>query len=1372
MKGCAPINIDPLDLAYRIKMRKAIIFPQIGQTVKHSEDALNTLNTLFDIDDTDPTNSEYILKTDPTARLARTTTVVEKYKRKKSSGKTKDTVDQKLKQEGGTLIHELYTRFVDSIYNKSEKPEDIYHTAATSSIKIDKILVQKIQKAAEARVKFIENRQKTIDPSKKAIIKTENILVSPEDAMAGRGDIIALYSNNTADYFDLKTISPNKSVTKGGKVHYKNWIPDWKKESYLLTTREYKRMLLKLGIQEVNVVSVIPAAITYTAKEAGKRVAGNGLERQIGQLEFQEDNPLIKDVPMLFSKSEYKGINELIEKQADLLRKLQGKLTQGLSDEEYSRTINKIYDLRRSIENLQDKKSLEGLLEYIQTELLVEVREKLKNPEYLKGKTKDIALSELKDLMDELEIYTSTTEKLMEYITENKSIESLSEEAFNLAGKVTIQAQSALHAVKQRYFDTITEDIDEDYFEGGNRSTRKLRAMEPESWTKKVFGRISSFNNPVINLFWKRVSQNNSDLHQNMVKLSEEVMTSWNTVIEWGKKNNVSRTDLWKKFIDTTRSSGGDEKVLNYHSKINTEGLTLLYDARKSFDNDKDSSKYKSYYRIKNEAEYKAWYKDKKEKEVARLKAIYITKVDAGIFSKTEATDALNKDLARWESLTDLSKDTAWGNKRLMRFLELKPDFYLKYKNSKFQEIENTPDLLQFYNKVVDYNSLFRELTETNMKEVPDEFLGWIRKTTAERVSDNNVVGLADSFSQAIKSMNYREDDTEYGNLEIGGEEQKRVPKFFITPFSSTEKSMDLPQSLILFGKMAYNYHYMSKLEAEGLALRHLLATESSEIAKDIQGNPVISWRGEFGQKSIGKNKDTNGLLSVYDSMLNYYVYGEHVQQKGKTFDIPLVGQVNTTKLILGIKNFHAMNSLGFGFIPGIAGGIAARFGTMVQASKGLYFNQKQLSDAQLSVAKDNKKHEALGEFFNAYAEDFSYRKALQASNYLRLPWTGESMSTRMLFAPFRVPDEMLDRLITNAASRNYGLDKQGKLRRLANLPVDTKSIWDMTSFTKEGTIQFEGLSSEQAEMLFKQFREAVRQMQMDIKGNMSGEDISMVQTHLYWGLLMQFKTWMPGVLSERFGETRYDESTDVVRMGRYLAYFSIPPTTWSKSTSKKEKAAAISKWVIRDLVPQMIKATAQILPYVSTITQKNSTVSFLGKEYTSKVINAKKALEDYEQWIKRNPVQGKKVTFDMFLKAKEAQIPSMIMEMRLIALFFTLVTLLSLEGDDDEPFYRETWAGRVIYKITKKTFLELGFSLNPNEFYRLSASPVPAFKVIKNFSMLMENTMDETRDAIFGENSPQDKTPFLYRTVNLTIGLNQAAEVVELFDEDKKVKY
>lgn len=1370
MKGCVPINLDPLDLAYRVKMRQAILFPQAGHTVEDSAASLEKLNELFTIDDTDPTNSEYVLVTDKEARLRRTTTVVEKKKRK-SSGKQNDTPDAKLKQEGGTLIHDLWTRFIDAKVNQKEKVSDIYASAASGNIKIDKKLVEKIEKSADAKIAYIKARQKAIDPSKEVIIKVENILVSPEDRMAGRGDLIALYSNNTADYLDLKTISPNRNVTKNGKIAYKNWVPDWKKDSYLLTTREYKRMLLKLGVSEVNVVSVVPAAITYKSKESGKRKSGEQLERVIDKLEFEEDNALIQDIPMLFSKSEYKGINDLIERQADLLRNLKAKLGSGLSDEEYSRTINKVYDLRRSIENLQDKKSLSGMLEYIQTELLIEVREKLKNPDYFKGKSKEFILSELKDLMDELDIYTSTTEKLMEYITDNKKDTTLSEEAYQLAGKVTIQAQSALHAVKQKYFDTITEEIDSSYFEGGNKDSRKLRAMQPESWFKRVFGRLSTFNNPIIKQFWNRVSQNNADLHLDMVKLSEDVMSSWNKVLVWGKENGISRTDIWKKFIDTERE-GKSGKVMNYHSKISAEGLKLLYEARKAYEEDKDSKRFKQFYQIKSDSGYKEWYAEQRKKELNRLNAIYSTKVSAGIYTDAKAKEEITRELTRWESFTDLSKDSAWGNKRLMKFLELKPDFYQKYKNPKFAEIENNPALSEFYNKVIEYNALFRELTESNMRDLPDEHLAWIRKTTAERVSDSNVVGLADSFSNAIKSMNYREDDTEYGELGIDGEEKKTIPKFGMTPFDASEKSMDLPQSLILFGKMAYNYHYMSKLEAEGLALRHLLVTESSEIAKDLEGNPITSWRGEVGKKAVGKNREMNNLLDTYDAMLNYYVYGEKIQQKGRTYDIPLVGKVNTTKLILGVKNFHAMNSLGLGFIPGIAGGVAARMGTMVQASKGQYFDNKQLNAAQMSAAKEHNKHMALSEFFSPYADDFTYRKALEASNYLRLPWVGERISERMLFAPFRIPDEMLDRLITNAASRNYGLDKQGKVRRLVNLPEGTKSIWEMTSFDEKGKIKFEGLNDTQTELLFKQFREAVRQMQMDIKGNMSGEDISMVQTNLYWGLLMQFKTWMPGVLSERFGETRYDEATDTLRMGRYLSYFNVPSTTWNKNATKKEKTKAIAAWVAKDLAPQMLKATASIIPYVGKTFQKESRVNFLGKEYVSTTINAKKALEDYEAWIKTNPVESKKVSFDMFLRAKEAQIPAMLMEMRLIALFFTFVTLLSLEGDDEEPLYRETWAGRVTYKIAKKTFLELGFSLNPNEFYRLSASPIPAFKVLKNFSMLAENTYDETRDTFFGENSPQDKTPWLYRTVNMTIGLNQAAEIIEIFEEDKKVKY
>ena len=57
-------------------------------------------------------------------------------------------------------------------------------------------------------------------------------------------------------------------------------------------------------------------------------------------------------------------------------------------------------------------------------------------------------------------------------------------------------------------------------------------------------------------------------------------------------------------------------------------------------------------------------------------------------------------------------------------------------------------------------------------------------------------------------------------------------------------------------------------------------------------------------------------------------------------------------------------------------------------------------------------------------------------------------------YAPLRNPDENIDGMITVAMAQNHGIDKEGVLQRLVDLPAGTKSLWESFSKNhKEGNL-------------------------------------------------------------------------------------------------------------------------------------------------------------------------------------------------------------------------------------------------------------------------------------------------------------------------------
>ena len=155
------------------------------------------------------------------------------------------------------------------------------------------------------------------------------------------------------------------------------------------------------------------------------------------------------------------------------------------------------------------------------------------------------------------------------------------------------------------------------------------------------------------------------------------------------------------------------------------------------------------------------------------------------------------------------------------------------------------------------------------------------------------------------------------------------------------------------------------------------------------------------------------------------------------------------------------------------------------------------------------------------------------------------------------------------------------------------------------------------------------------------------------------------------------------------------------------------------------------------------------------------------------NPSLTEKVTFEEFLEMKQNQMKAAIREMRVILGFIALTTYLGGKAEDeDEIRYMDTWLTRNLYKALTKGQSELIFMWNPGEFWNIIKNPLPVIHFLQIPWKVLTNTFDETRDAIWGENSPYDKTPWLYHTLQMGPGGTQILRVIEIFEQHKTSPY
>jgi hypothetical protein len=167
------------------------------------------------------------------------------------------------------------------------------------------------------------------------------------------------------------------------------------------------------------------------------------------------------------------------------------------------------------------------------------------------------------------------------------------------------------------------------------------------------------------------------------------------------------------------------------------------------------------------------------------------------------------------------------------------------------------------------------------------------------------------------------------------------------------------------------------------------------------------------------------------------------------------------------------------------------------------------------------------------------------------------------------------------------------------------------------------------------------------------------------------------------------------------------------------------------------------------------------------------KARLQFEKWLNQNPsAKTEGVTFEDYLEIKEAQIRAVIMEIRIISLIAASALVLTMKGDDGKPLYYSNKVTRTLFKIFTKTGSELTFMWNPTETERLIKNPFPTTRLLTLFKNTMKNTIDESRDVVFGENSPQDKAPVFYYSSQWIYGVPQLTRFFEVFENQKKTPY
>lgn len=1242
--------------------------------------------------------------------------------------------NNEIKRQGGTNHHSTMERIMILLSEKKGDKKEILKDSGLTEGQFNVLF-----SLASEQYDIAKRMQDKIDPEGKVIVKTEQIVYDPvgkkglvAEETAGTIDLLFIYSDGTADILDYKFITPDPinvhSYGKNAKIISNPHV--YKMDGYNMQISAYKDILQReYGVKHVRKSRVIPIHVQYEGKkidgkfqltdkvvkmEAGGKAAG------LSGNEFLQQIPLANE---LFGNA---GIDKLIKRltsRKGILEQKRNKVRN--NPQKWDKLSAEIESLQQSLSALQ----LNGGLDTVLTEIARQIKQLDKkigvrdeflpdgtvNPDYM-------PMEELIDSLDKFSLYLGMSEYSRDFFKELEITDP------TLYKKLVTRFDRASGVISRMHNELKVElanrvkDMGKEF--GTGNMTRLVKEF---SFLQKTFATASEFNHPVFQAAWGYIDKAQQRTRRAQNELEKDIKKYQGAVEKWAKENNMSLMDAFKLMISDDTGDLVGKYTPEYYQRV------------------RDAAKNRDVKWAKDTFQPKEGYKEKFEKwktrEFARIDDMFADYEEyndkTGKYEKLPDPDdkrGKKREAMKqaWLNTHDLSRDSAWTSPKAWYHLEIKPEKEAQYYSDKYKYINSQQPLKEFFEF---YQKTNREFAEMSGLGIKANFIANIHQD----IIDSIAAGSYDlSSNTLLEGLKIREDDNFKGGMldPITGLPIPTIPALYMAPVRDNEgnvdnslKTKDLGRALYLMGKSVHNYAHKSEIEGHILALRNFLI-DNPTAQRDATGNAFLDKTGKLAEKM--NSKDT---LETFEQLyVNFYLYGQRIQTKDQDW-----GGYSKNKIILGAKQYFSAKVLGLAFIPGTAAYLAAKASSYMEGAKGIHYTNKQMAETHRLFFAQKDKYLGLVNFFQPWQDDFTMRVAndLSASKLVK------SVTMDKLYLPYRKADEIIDNNILIAMSQNYGVDAQGMPKRLQLLPEGSKSIYELTTINEDG-LKIEGIS----EAGLNKFRGIVRYVGGSVKGQMSDEDINVVNTTLTGNVVMQFKNWMPRLVRERLGSFRYNPVADVYEQGRY-------------------GVIAGEAWQIEENIFGKVRGTLMTALKLSA----DATTFGLGYKMKADEKVAKKLYRQYQQDNLDDPnIQA--MSYNEFLSMRQGQISAAAAELRAILLLAVSLLALGMKGDDDERLYTKTWVTRKLHSSLSRTAMELGFLSNPNEMVSFIRTPVPMTGVVIDALKATNNTWDELVDAVTQREDNRDKTPWGYYSLPFFPGYKQMSRVIEIYEQDKVNPY
>ena len=1190
----------------------------------------------------------------------------------------------------------------------------------------------------------------------KVKIYLEQVLYDEAQDLAGTVDVLAVYSNGKASIFDYKNI--NFKTIRGKVV---STVPFYKQEAYHIQLMQYADMLNKYGVNSFVHIQALPINMQLNSqkKEDGFYNIQAGTNRESSDYrEYLDPVPTMDWLP---------GIPEIdaqLEKMFKLRETTKKILDKNPHDERYKARFDRI---NRSIKKLQ----IYTDTRYVYTEIKVIIEDFVKRRALPKEHADSLTHEDIQDYIQYLTLYKDFFDKAV-------NLESGKEEDENKINKIKLsyyEMNSKINTILQELKNLDVAKLQEE------TGLDMSKAGKDVGWLSYMFNQLSEYTRSQFIALSKLVKSSENNVMEDVRKIRDQLTEKHSKLKEWSDKNGKSLFDTFKMIYN--KETG--ELVKRFNSTYFKEKEKAMADKDYKWFLENTNIKLQGNNYVYADEESAEKFKQSKEKYVKHLEKQYPGK---------ENEEVRAGYLKWWESQHDFTVSP--------EALFSKP-WYIKANDNprfhtdmwKFMNLPENQPLKDYYDYLIQLNKLFAEITD---RDISDTFVAEIQKDVVDMMTTNGLKGLSELKTYAKNMLVVKQNDAllgSAGNIDpVTGEYINKVPLLFtdeitqeikdkeietlreafkesktgkelITKFGETSKevktafkyyiikeerrrglenkSFDLTRSFLLFAEAAYTNHYMSSIEGIVKSLRASLELTKTEIQDKTNRTLVDKYSKKILTK-IGVPKDE---LEAFDKFVNYYLYGQKYQNKdmlyGKTQTErdKIVGEhryKSTTKTIRYLMNYVSLKSLGLSWTVGAGNAIQTFVSIAIKASDGMYFDNKTMNSAVKDFITKDEKAYYLMQYFRTFSHNFMYEDAnkLSASKISKL------MTMDNFYIFMKEPDKVADGLNMIAISKYFGIDENGKIKRLTRLPKGTPSIYETIKIEND---KITGLNKEQYDKL----REIMYQSSTKIKGLIPDNDINLIGTNIWLASVMQFKNWIPPLVKDRFKALHYNDVLEEFDIGRMRVLFG-------EFTAKG------------------------FLPKLDAFKETLLEVALFGKynRYGNPkdLVIAKKY---YAKFIEENPEYASKLTLEEFVELRKQKLQSMAKELRIYLLILALVSFLrSLIPDDDDKKI-EAFLSKNAYRLFNRGLLEISFFLSPKSLDTILSRPVAVLSLLGDIRKVTKNTLDEVGDDVlgekfqreyfakfvFGKQQKKDKTPPLYYSSKLIPGSRIALDIFDIFD-------